>query len=155
VSTLEVVRYRDRLDHLFSQADRLGAEPELLAHWSRYLCVLTSGFLESSVRAILSSYAKKKASPQAAGYVSAQLARFQNASMERIRDVTGNFSASWLTVLNEKCEGEPADAVDSIVSNRHQIAHGESVGISFVVMKRYYEAALKVVETLEQICDTA
>lgn len=54
----EIAQHRSRLDHLYQQADKLMYQQadkliddqEMLAHWSRYLCVLTSGFLETSVR---------------------------------------------------------------------------------------------------------
>ncbi len=45
------------------------------------------------------------------------------------------------------------DAVDSVVSNRHLIAHGQDVGIGFGTIKKYYERVVKAIETLEKEFD--
>lgn len=154
MTNLEVVRYRDRLDHLFKQASFFEREPEMLAHWARYLCVLCSGFLEVAVRAILAEYARGKANPLVANYVEAQLSRFQNPAMGNILDLTGRFSPEWRGRLEQESAGEPADAVNSIVANRHPIAHGQNVGISYHAIRRYYESAITVVELLDELCQT-
>ena len=46
----KVVSHKQRLDALFDKVKALDSEPELISHWSRYLCVLVSGFIEASVR---------------------------------------------------------------------------------------------------------
>lgn len=48
---------KDRLDVMFALAAKQGADEEVLSHWARYLCVLTSGFIEVSLKSILSEYA--------------------------------------------------------------------------------------------------
>lgn len=152
MSNLEIRRYRSRLENLFELAGKLQDDPELLSHWARYLCVLASGFLEVSVRAIFGEYARNMATPQVARYVEKQLKGFQSAKMGSILELTGAFSPEWRDSLEDACAGEPGDAVNSIVTNRHQIAHGADVGITYHAIKRYYERSLKVVETLEALC---
>lgn len=154
MSTVEVLRYKQRLDHLFSQIQTAaGDDLELQAHWARYLCVLVSGFLETAVREIFSNYAKNKARREIASFVESQLRGFQNPKMEKIIDVARSFSAQWESTLRAATEGEPKFAVDSIVANRHKIAHGESCGVSMARVQAYYRGALRVVELLESLCD--
>ena len=52
---LELHRRKQHLDHLFGEARAL-PDPELKSHWARYLCVLVSGFVETSVLALYREY---------------------------------------------------------------------------------------------------
>jgi hypothetical protein len=148
----EVWRYRQRLDHLFRRAGEL-EDPELKAHWARYLCVLASGFIETSVRALFAQYSRGAAAPNVANFVEEKLKDFQSARMNNICDLTRQFNPAWADQLELDTQGELKDAVDSIVSNRHQIAHGRDVGVSYVQVKQYYEGAVKVMDLLRVWCD--
>ncbi|MFQ5949777.1 MAG: HEPN domain-containing protein [Nitrospiria bacterium] len=151
--TIEIVRYQQRLDRLFKQIEAFSGDAELQSHWARYLCVLVSGFLENSVRAIYRQYSRKKAAPYVANYVDAQLKGFQNPKMEKILELTKLFSSEWESELRSVTQGEPKDAVDSIVANRHRISHGEFVGVTFTRICDYYKNAIKVIELIEKQCD--
>jgi len=149
---IEAVRYQKRLDHLFEKISAFPDDIELQSHWARYLCILVSGFLETSVKAIYSQYASEKAAPNVANYVTRRLERFTNPNMEDILILTGMFNEEWRKQLESTTEGELRDAVDSIVANRNQIAHGANVGISFVTIKNYYKSVVKVVNRIESTC---
>ena len=151
MNDLEVLREQQRLDHIFKQVDLI-ADLELKSHFSRYLCILVAGFLETSVRRFYSRYARKSASPSVANYVEVQLKWFQNPTMGKICDVARAFDAAWEAKLKADTEGELKDAVESIMANRHNIAHGGSVGISYVVIKAYYERSVKVLDLIEKQC---
>jgi hypothetical protein len=60
----KVVSHKQRLDALFDKVEALDNDPELIAHWSRYLCVLVSGFIEASLRTILTDYVSARSSPE-------------------------------------------------------------------------------------------
>ncbi len=127
-------------------------DPELQAHWARYMCVLVSGFLETSVRSIYSEYAKEKASPNVVNFVQNQLKQFQNPNMEKLLQLAGQFNPQWREWLEAATLDEPKAAVDSIVSNRHAIAHGIQVGITLSQVKRYYDGVVYVLNTIEKHC---
>jgi hypothetical protein len=116
------------------------------------LCVLVSGFIECSVRAIYTQYAREKAIPYVANYVTHKLKGFTNPNMEDILSLAGMFNQEWRTCLEQDTEGELKAAIDSIVANRNLIAHGTDVGISFVTIKTYYQNAVKVVQLIENTC---
>lgn len=148
----EISRNKQELDYLFEKVTAFSADTYLQSHWARYLCVLVSGFLETSVRIIYREYAKDKAIPQVANFVEGKLQDFQNPKMEKILQLTGLFDKDWENDLRCKTEGELKDAVDSIANNRNKIAHGDSVGISYSQIKGYYERAIKVIELIENQC---
>jgi RiboL-PSP-HEPN len=145
-----IVAHKQKIDAIFLKANDLNGDAELLSHWSRYLCVLVSGFVEASVRTILSEFASKRAQPEISGYVGKQLRGFQNAKMNKILALTSEFGSYYKDKIEKVVEGELRDAIDSIVRNRHLIAHGEEVGIGFDSIKRYYKSAVKAIEEIEQ-----
>jgi hypothetical protein len=153
MKNIEIVRYKQRLDNLFNKISAFSEDQELQSHWARYLCILVSGFLENSVREIYSEYVKNNAAPYIANFVEGRLDDFQNAKREKILQLTKLFSPEWESNLRNSTEGELKAAVDSIIINRHKIAHGEDVGISYVRIKDYYQNAVKVVELLEKQCN--
>lgn len=149
----EVMRAKQKLDNLFEKINHLPDDNELKAHWARYLCILVSGFIENSVRAIYSQYAKNKAIPNIANFVERKLDDLQNPKMEKILQLTGAFSLQWESNLRKATEGELKDAIDSIVANRNNIAHGQDVGITYATIKDYYEKAFKVIQMIENQCN--
>ena len=148
----EAVRYRQQLDQLFKRIAAYQEDLELQSHWARYLCILTSGFLESSVRSIYGQYARTRSAPFVANYVDGQLKRFQSPKMGNILELTKSFSPVWEERLRDAVDGERKDAIDSIVAVRHNIAHGRPVGITYHRIRRYYENAIKVVELIDEQC---
>ncbi len=150
----DVYSYKQRLDVLFALVQELPEDPpEVRSHWARYLCVITSGFLETSVRALYLEYARRKAHANVANFVDSELSGFQNPKMDKILDLARRFSPEWEADLRAETDGERKDAVDSIVSNRHNIAHGRNVGITYASIRQYYERALDVVDLIEKQCD--
>lgn len=151
----EVIRAKQKLDKVFAKIDQLPKEDiELQAHWAKYLCILVSGFLENSVRSIYSEYAKKVSkSTKLTNFVESKLKDLQNPKMEKILQLTGSFSREWQSNLEKATEGELKDAINSIVANRNNIAHGEDSRITYARIKDYYEKAIKVINMIENQCN--
>lgn len=152
MNTLEAVRYKQHLDSLFGQISVFSGNSELQAQWARYLCVLVSGFLETSIRSIYGEFARRTASPYVANFVKCELGSFQNPKMGKILDLTRAFNPQWANQLEAATEGELKDAVDSVVANKNQIAHGRDVGITYARIKSYYEDVIQVVNLIEGMC---
>lgn len=150
----EIDAQRKRLDAMFERSRDLPDDPEIKSHWAKYLCILVCGFLENSVELCLAEYCKHRSNAQIQNYVRSQLYYFHNPRMDEIVKVFGVFSKDWQARIEAECRGELSDAVNSIVGNRHKIAHGGSVSLTIGGLHRYYQKALKVVELLQQICST-
>lgn len=145
-----VHRYKSRLDDLFKKVASIH-DLELQAHWARYLCVLVSGFIEVAVKEILDDYATRRASPEISNYVSRKLRRETNLNMEKIKDLLSQFNGDWSEELERQTQGELKGAIDSIVANRNQIAHGKDTGVSFLQVKGWYEKTVDVVDIIRGI----
>ena len=143
---------KQRLDNLFEKFKDLTNDEEVAAHWSRYLCVLVSGFLENAIRVLAASYATARSHPNVANYVARHISSATNLNQERIGQVLGSFSQEWELLFRTSITDEQKDAIDSVIANRHNIAHGRSVGVSPARIKEYYSQVLVVVEMLENDC---
>ena len=150
----EAFRYKQQLDTLFEKIADVGDDPEMQSHWSKYLCIRVSGFLEVSIRSIYTDYCKNKSAPFVANYIEKQLGSFQNPTMQKISDLTRAFSPQWADALDKFSEGEIKDSVGSIVATRNKIAHGDNVGITFTKIKQYYKNTILLIEFLEKQCNS-
>ena len=81
--------------------------------------------------------------------------RFQNPKMETVIQLVGAFSQDWADNLKTETRDQLKDHIDSLVANRNQIAHGKDVGLSHVRLNDYYQSAVKVIELIEEQCDTS
>jgi hypothetical protein len=142
---------KQRLESLMSEAGNF--QGELQAHWARYLCVLTAGFLENALADVYSTYAKSCANPFVANYVESALAGIQNPKASRFLETARKFDPSWEDDLSSFLQyAGRKDAIDAIMSNRHLIAHGKDSGISLVRVKDYLKKSIEVVEFIEKQC---
>jgi hypothetical protein len=138
-----------RINRLFTLT--LGVQDdELRAELTKHLCVLSSGLLELGCREILSRYSAKRCSPQVLRAIESFMASFQNPKVGKIIDLLSQFDPNKATNWRRRLSDEEADSVDSIVSNRHQIAHGRSIGLSISVLQYYHANASKALLALEQ-----
>jgi hypothetical protein len=148
---LAIHQQKQRIDELFKMANGF-AEVETQSHWSRYICVLISGFLENSVELCLSEYTKRVTNSHVSNFVSSKLRAFQNPKMGPIAELFGSFNPAWKIDLEAATQGQLYDSVNSIVGNRNKIAHGESVSLSLRSLAAYYKDAVKVVDIIQKTC---
>lgn len=149
--TRSIISERQRIDALFQKISLFSSDPEVASHWAKYLCVITSGFIENALRDIFRQYVEQRAPPEIVNYVVSKLYKdSQNPKFGVIVDVAGKFDPVFAQEL-EKVEEDLKDAVDSIVENRHKISHGESVGLTYSRINEYYEKVKVVAEKLEAL----
>ena len=145
-----VNRYRSRLDGLFGKVSAID-DLEMQSQWSRYLCVLVSGFIEEAIRAIVGEYAAVRSSREIANYVEKKLGRETNLNMSKIVSLLSQFDPDIGKELERRTNGELKDAIDSIVANRHPIVHGRDVSVSYARIHDWYKETVKVIEIVDSL----
>jgi len=152
MSNIELVRQSKRITDLFSKTSAASTtDPELQAHWARYLCILISGFLENSIELLYSEYSKKTSSPPVYRYVTKQLDRVTNPNEDVIVQIAGSFDNDWRVKLQDFLDSDGRkEAINGIVYTRNQIAHGRDTGISIVILKGYFTKAVAVIDFIEK-----
>lgn len=112
---------------------RVGHDPstkalEMQGHWARYICILTSGYVENTVREIYSQYVRKNSYSKAViRYSTKQLDGVQNPRADKLIKIAASFDPAWGRGLETHLsQNFRSEALNSIMSNRHLIAHGRS-----------------------------
>jgi hypothetical protein len=148
---LKVLAAQQRIDSLETKAksDPVKFDIELQSQLARFLCVLASGLIELAVIQTLAAYSRRLSHPNVSRYVSASVGRLRNAKFEDILIVLGHFSPAWRDHFEATTPPEVKDAVDSIVNNRNQIAHGAQTGISLGTFEEYYKRAKSFIADLD------
>lgn len=144
----DIAARRARIDAAFNRFSGL-PDDELKSDFARYLCVLVSGFLESSVAELAVGYCRKTSSNQVLNYIERGLRRPGNFNAERLLQFVSSFEPGWRTVLAEFVQGERKAALDAVLANRNQIAHGGLVDITHEGIKGYYRHICDVVDFVE------
>lgn len=139
------------LDSAFARVDLIDPlNEELRNDLSRYLCIRVSAFLETSVKRLFTSYSQAKSFGYVGRYAEHQLGTLNTVNYERLRQLSGSFDDEWRVRLVESMPPDQKDAIDSIMANRHLIAHGETApGMSYPDVRDYYIRIVTLLTTLE------
>lgn len=93
------------------------------------------------------------ASKPVADFAMSTLERIQNPNASRFIETARLFKTSWADALEVYVDAEGRrEAINSIMANRHVIAHGKYSGITLVRIGDYLDRAVEVIEFIEQQC---
>jgi len=127
------------------------ADIELQAHWARYACVLAAGLLENAIVDLYSDFVGRNAQKPVAHYATVQIAKIQNPKTNRFAEVARSFKSSWADDLEKFVEQNGRkEAIDAIMANRHQIAHGKDSNITVAGVSAYLDKSEEVLEFIEK-----
>lgn len=123
-------------------------------HCGRYLCVMVASFLENAVQAIYEDYAYSVAGGNVAQYVSNQIAfTVGNGNADSLVRTANAFSGTWANELRSfLADDNRQSAINTIVSQRNLIAHGEQSSISPAQLRAHLEKAVAVIDFIESRC---
>lgn len=125
------------------------------SHWARYLCVLCAGFLENGISEIYGEFVRRAASKPVADFSISMLSKIQNPNAQRFLETAHRFKPEWGVALNDYLNNNGRrEAINSIMTNRHEIAHGRNSGITIVQIRNYLDKAVEVLEFIESQCST-
>lgn len=145
----EVSRRKQRLAATFKAIDGANLGPELTAHFARYLCVLTSGYVEQSVKELVIEYCRKRSTDPIQRYVGAQLKKLRNIDSEKLRQLVESFSIEWWRQISGNLPDE-LNSIGSIATVRNNVSHGGDTGITMNTVKQYFDDSSTV---LAALCD--
>lgn len=147
----ELNREYDRIKELIVKAKEFEPDDELRSHLAKYICVLSSGFIENSIYHTFSDIADKACTPSVVlTYTKAQLYKIQNANSEKIRALAKSFNPDWHEPLKDFLQEEGrSSAINYILKNRHNIAHGRDSDITIGRLEEYLRKTTEVIRYIE------
>ena len=144
---LDSVKYRiQEVESVFSMAGRYPSDSAELEHWTRYLCVLSSATLQSSLHSILNEYVRSSSNITVQRFVRVQLDRTRNPSPSESVGLPREFDEQWAQDVRRFMKGEKADAIRSIVSNRNNVSHGRTCTATIRDLRNWFDHAKKVIQ---------
>ena len=131
-----------------------GDNIELQGHWGKYICVLCAGFLENAISEVYIPLITTSSSPAVSNFTQRTLEKVQNPKSTRFIEIASSFKKDWGEELDLflKADSSRKDAIDSIMRNRHLIAHGKNTSVSVVKVKEYLDKSLEVINFIERQC---
>lgn len=132
----EVRRRKQQLDATFAHVEGAALSPELISHFSRYLCVLVSGHVEQSIKELIAQYVRTKSSPQIQRFMGQRMRRVQNIDLDRLKELLESFDPAWWQALALSRPDELL-ALDSFAAVRNGVSHGADSGITLGTIRQY------------------
>jgi hypothetical protein len=142
-----------RLDRAFASSNKID-DDEIKSHYARYLCVLTSGYLEECMKIIIRNYVACRSPRTILNHINSSTNNLTNLKTEKIGNYLYSFNSDWKDKFENALTDEEKDSIDSVVANRHLIAHGQNVGVSYVRVKEWYKNVKCVVEKVSRIVNS-
>lgn len=147
-----IASHQQRIDAVFSRVGGLNGDLELQADLAKYLCILVAGYIEKSFSEIVLEHARRCGAPSLQNFVEQNTSKFTNANASKIIQFLGAFDSDWRLKIEYHLKDEKKDAVDSIYGLRNNIAHGVSVGLTYIRMKDYYTKIKDLVLFAQNLC---
>jgi hypothetical protein len=146
--SLKIDSQEKKLDLLFSNIQAV-KDDEIKAHLSRYFCIRISGYLENVVKLLINSYCDKSTPQTISSYLNKDLKNLTNLSEEKLLAFLKKFSDDWEYRVSSKLTETHRSSLNSIISNRNNIAHGQADSISPKVIEQYYNDLKEIVVILK------
>ncbi len=148
----ELTKQYKRIENLIHKAKTFEPDDELRSHLAKYICVLSSGFIENAIYLTFSDIAHKSCPPSVVlTYTKGQLYKIQNTNSEKIKEITKSFNPDWWeNGLKEFLQNDNrSSAINYILKDRHNIAHGRDSDITIDKLEDYLKKTIEVVKYLE------
>jgi len=144
---------KKQLDAVFTEIEAFEGDPLIKAYLTYFLCIRISGFVEDCVRTIFSSYSDSNSSGYAKNYIASKLKKIPNPTTDAIFSIAAEFNKDWSDRLKKSVPVPQRESLNSVVSNRHAIAHGGTSPIVLSDLKRYYQDIIIIIQVLETCCE--
>jgi hypothetical protein len=142
-----------KLDQLFDEVSKYKEEDIIKSHLAKYLCIQASGYLENVIKELIEEYHNKTCTKQTSNYVNKKLESFTNIHDKKLTNFLKSFDTEWYNKFNLKLTDEQKESLNSIISQRHLIAHGneQRSNLKFSSMIKYYQDLKEIVKLLRTI----
>lgn len=149
---MKTQQYIRDLDNLKKKIDEVD-DDEVKSSLLKLFCIRTAGLLEVFLKTRISEYSKGKVPKEINRFMTAKFKDITNLKSTKFIDVLNSFSVEWSDNFKDYLEEheQEKDSLDSIISQRHNIAHGQSSNIGQVAMGQYFEDVKHIVTYLDGI----
>lgn len=139
-----------KLDNLLARISKV-EDDELQSHLSKYFCIKISGYLENVIKSLVETYSTDSCPKPIKSYIDGSLRNITNLSEDKLCKFLKKFNPDWETRFLSKVSEREIQSLNSIISNRNSISHGQHDNISYTYVSQYYMDLKGVVKLLKDI----
>lgn len=140
-------RLKAAIDSARADANQLSSENQ--SRLAQLMTIWASGYLEATCREVLRDYARYRSDPSVQRFVSRNLDRFRNPTMDNVVNLIRSFDEIRARQLEEFARGSIKESVNGMVAQRHRIAHGRSTDTTIARVSQQFEDARKIANKLK------
>lgn len=149
---LKTEQYIIDLDNLKLKIDGVD-DDEIKSSLIKLFCVRVSGLLEVFLKTRISEYSNGKVPKEINRFLTSKFKDITNLKTSKLQEVLTAFSTEWAKKFTDYIEKNEQikTSLDSIIAQRHSIAHGQSSNLGEIVMNQYYDDIKQVVCFLDGV----
>ena len=149
---LRTKQYINELESLKGVIDKVD-DDEVKSFLARFFCIRTSGLMEVFLKERISEYSRGKVPSVINRFLTSKFKDITNLKSSRLVDVLKSFSPDWADSFENYLEEheQQKNSLDSVIAQRHSIAHGQPASVSVVSMTQYFEDVKNVVNYLDTV----
>lgn len=149
---LKVKQYIKELDNQFKLVKNAEDE-EIRSMLTQYLCIRVSGLLEIFIKCRISDYALGRVPKEVNRFISGKFKDITNLKSSKLEIVLDSFSNVWSEKFcnHIKENAQQKTSIDSLITNRHNIAHGQTQNLTYKNMEQYYDDVKIIINKLDSI----
>ena len=127
-------------------------DQKLASMLSSYLVVSISGTYEDCIEYLFIQRSGKNNDKEIQNFVKTLIdLHFRNPNYENIKKMVKALDSKYETILRDKIADKNIEGINSIVTNKNNVAHGKVSNATIRDIKNYHENALKIFKVLEEI----
>lgn len=149
---MKTLQYIRDLDNLKTKIEQEG-DDEIKSYLVKLLCIRTAGLLEVFLKTRISEYSKGKVPKEINRFMTSKFKDITNLKSSKFEDVLRSFSEEWSEKFRDYLDfhEQEKNSLDSVISQRHTIAHGQPSNIGSVSMMQYYNDVKLIITYIDKI----
>lgn len=149
---MKTQQYIRELDSLKTKTENEEDE-EVKSYLVKLLCVRTAGLLEVFLKTRISEYSNGKVPNEINRFLTLKFRDITNLRSSKFEDVLTSFSVVWGNKFRDYLNDHEQEktSLDSVIAQRHNIAHGQPSNIGSASMVQYYTDVKSIVLFLDTI----
>lgn len=140
-----------------SKIQALPAMDKEVRYLTNYALIKASGTVEYVYRSIVADYFSRLSDSRVDTYLDSTVRKgSMSAKYDQMCNLLGRFDADWCKDFKSVVKADPDGqkmiaASNSLVTNRHDFAHGKSPTATFMEIKQYYQDVLQLISLFDTI----
>ena len=129
------------------------SDDEVKSLLAKIICIRISGLLEVAIKSRISDYSDKKTPKEIKRFLTQKFKDITNLKTSKLCDVLGAFSSDWKDEFEEEIRKNQQikSSLDSLITLRNDIAHGQTCSISLSHVQQYYDDVKIAVRLFDKI----